>query len=92
MVKTIQIREIIGKIQSRIDELYSKEPNNKTFQQEGMINGSKIVQSYLHESEFGITIEHLLYMVYESDIVYPNEVIKELNELASEFKIENPYL
>lgn len=85
------ISELANKIQDLINELFSQAPLNKTFEQEGMLNGSKIVQEYLDEGEYGIAIEHLLYMVYESDVVYPNEVIDQLNKLTLKYKIENPY-
>jgi len=86
------ITELANKIQNLINELFSREPDNKTFEQEGMLNGSKIVQEYLDEGEYGIAVEHLLYIVYESDVVSPNEIIEQLTELAQRFKINNPYL
>ncbi len=85
------ISELTSQIQNLIEELYSKQPANKTFEQEGFLNGSQIVQEYLDEQEYALAIEHLLYMVHESDVVYPNEVIEKLNELTLKYKIENPY-
>ena len=56
-----------------------------------MLNGSKIVREYLDEGEYGLAAEHLLYMVYESEVSYSNEIIKELTDFADEYKIKNPY-
>ena len=57
-----------------------------------MLNGSQIIQEYLNEGEYGLTIQHLLYMVYESDIVYPNEIIEGIKALTSKYQLKNPYL
>lgn len=87
-----QIKDLAYEIQDKIDGLYSKQPDNETFEQEGMLNGSQIVQEYLNESELGLAIEHLLYMIYESEIDYSNEIIEKINELTSKYKIKNVYL
>lgn len=92
MKRTAQIiHTLTNKIQALIRQLYDKDPKNETFTQEGMLNGSIIVQEYLDVGEYAIAIEHLLYMVYESEIPYPNEIIEELLNLANKYKIKNPY-
>lgn len=87
-----RIAELADKIQKQINELYSNQPDNETFEQEGMLTGFEIVQEYLNEDENGLAVEHLMYMVYESDISYPMEIIEEINYLSSTYKIKNSYL
>ncbi len=86
------ILRLAGFVQTLILELNAREPDNETFGQEGMLNGLSIVNEYLDEDEYGIAIDHLLYMVYESDISYPSEIIEELHTIASKYNIENRYL
>lgn len=92
MEKTSQpILLLARKIQNLLNQLYDKEPENITFEQEGILNGLTIVQEYLDEGEYGIAVDHLFYMVYESEISYPKEIIEELTDLAEKYKIKNPY-
>lgn len=86
------IHMLADKIQRPINQLHDREPNNITFEQEGILNGSLIVQEYLDEGECGLAVEHLLYMVYESEIFYPNEIIEELTDLANKYEIKSSYL
>jgi hypothetical protein len=50
------------------------------------------VEEYIDQGEYGLAIEHLIYMVYESDICYPTEMVEELHRLTSKYNIKNPYL
>ena len=86
------ISRLADEIQGSINDLYLKEPNNPTFEQEGFINGSNIVKEFIDEDEYGLAIEHLIYMAYESDISYPTEILEELHSLTSKYNIKNPYL
>ena len=88
----LTISKLASVIQDSINELFLKEPNNPTFEQKGFINGSNIVEEYIDQGEYGLSIEHLIYMVYESDICYPTEIIEELHSLTSKYNIKNPYL
>ena len=89
---TKQIAELSIEVQNLLNALHAEQPDNETFDQEGMLNGSQFIQEYLDQGEFGVAIEHLLYMIYESDIIYPNELIEEVKEITSKYKIKNPYL
>ena len=80
------IDDLACKIQNQIHNLHLKEPNNEIFDQEGILNGYSIVKEYIDEGEYAIAIEHLLYMVYESDISYSTGIIEELNKLVSKYK------
>ena len=91
MRKTRLITEITNEIQESIDQLYLEKPDNETFEQEGFLNGSQIVQEYLEYNEYGLAIEHLLYMFYESDINRSDKIIEQLNKLTIKYKIENRY-
>lgn len=87
-----KISYLTSEVQNLINELYSKQPDSETFEQEGILNGYQIIQEYLDEGENSLAIEHLLYMVNESEIEYPNEIIEGINELTSKYKIKNPYV
>lgn len=87
-----RIAELAAKIQNQINKLYSNQPDNEIFEQEGILTGFQIVREYLDEDENGLAIEHLLYIIYESNISYPTEIIEEINDLSSKYKIKNPYL
>ncbi len=91
MNKIQEILEVTNKIQNRINELHLKQPNHETFEQEGLLNGSQIVQEYLDYNEYGIAIEHLLYMFYESEIDKPIEISEQINKLTLKYKIKNSY-
>ncbi len=86
------ISKLSGEVQNLIDILHSNESNNITFEQTGFIDGSTIVKEYVDEGEYELAVEHLLYMVYESDISYTDQILKQLNQLASTFNIKNNYL
>lgn len=89
-------KEVIIKLtriaQTLISQLHIQDPDNETFEQEGIINGQSIVKDYIDEGEYAIAIEHLLYMVYESDISYPAEMLVELNTLASKYNVKCFYV
>ena len=84
----IQLTESAQKL---ILELRIRDHENETFTQEGIIDGLSIVKDYIKEGEIGMAIEHLLYMVHESDISYPNESLDKLNILVSKYKAKNFY-
>ena len=88
----LTISKLAGEIQDSINDLHLKEPDNPTFGQEGFINGSNIVKEYIDQGEYGLAVEHLIYMVYESDISYSTEILEELHTLTSKYNIKNPYL
>jgi hypothetical protein len=85
----IKLAELAQKL---IFELHTQEPDNKTFEQQGILNGLPIITDFIDEGEIGLAIEHLLYMVYESDISFPTENIQELNNLASKYEKSNLYV
>ena len=87
--------EIIGlcnTAQTLIAELYKNEPNSEAFEQVGIINGAEIVNDYISNGELGVALEHLLYMVYESGISFPEEDLNKLLLIVSELNIKNNYI
>ena len=85
----IKLTELAQKL---IFELHTQKPDNQIFEQQGMLHGLSIIKDFIAEDEIGIAIEHLLYMVYESDISFPIENFQELNNLTSKYKISNFYV
>jgi hypothetical protein len=89
-----RIKEIIelSKIaQSLIDQLYSQNPNDETFEQSGIICGQETVEDYIYHGELIIAIEHLLYIIYESNISFPIEQLKLLHEIVKEYGVTTTY-
>jgi hypothetical protein len=78
--------------QRLVFELHTQEPDNQTFEQQGILNGLPIITDFILEDEIGLAIEHLLYMVYESGISFPSENIQELHNLTSKYKVKNFYV
>ncbi|GAB5515426.1 MAG: hypothetical protein Rhob2KO_31510 [Rhodopirellula baltica] len=80
-----------SEVQILIRELHGRDPNNETFSQVGILNGSDTVADYLTHNELGVALDHLLYMIHESDIRYDLERVKELHALAIQLKVRNHY-
>lgn len=87
-----ELNELATKIQAKINETYLRIPNNEMFEQAGLLNGSEIVKEYTDEGEFELAVAHMLYMIYETDILFPTEILSELNAFISTYKVENVYL
>ncbi len=87
-----QIIRLAETAQRLITELHINEPDNETFEQTGIINGFTIIKEFIDTDEVGLALEHLLYMIYESDIFYPESAFQELHNLTSKYKIDNFYV
>jgi hypothetical protein len=86
------IKEYCDIAQVLINELYKNDPKNETFEQAGIINGREIVNDYFSHGEPEIALEHLLYMIHESEITFPSKALKKLHLMAKEYGIKNSYL
>lgn len=86
-----EIRELCSAAQKLINTLYSYDPDNETFEQIGILNGKEIVLDYLEHGEVILALEHIFYMVYESEINYPKNQLDRLNSIAFEFGAKNNY-
>jgi hypothetical protein len=91
MFKKKKIRHFSLLAHSLITELYASNPNDETFDQLGILDGHSIVASYLEHDEWGLAIEHVLYMVHESNIDFPDAEVKALHALAERVGIRNSY-
>jgi hypothetical protein len=85
------IRTHCATAQSLIAELRRVNPEDETFDQLGILDGHTIVAEFLDHGEFGVAIEHVLYMVHESNISFPAEELNALHALAEELGIRNNY-
>ena len=79
-------------IQRRLDELYeavdgSPEPGS-ALDQAGLRDGLDIVEEYLRHGELGIAVEHVVYMVVESELELPKSELHALASLCSAHGVE----
>lgn len=86
-----QIIELAEIAQELVANLYINEPENETFEQSGIINCLEAIKEFINEDEIGLAIEHLLYLIYESDIFYPESELHKVHALASKYEINNFY-
>lgn len=86
--KIVSATEIAQRL---ICELHLTAPTHETFEQVGLLDGQKQVLEYLQHNERGCALEHLLYMIHESDIQYPRETMLELHEIARALNQTNFY-
>lgn len=75
--------------QKLIDELHLRDPENETFEQMGFLDGREIINEYIDHHEWGLGLEHLLYMIHEADIKSPPDVLCELHQLAIQYGLPN---
>ena len=74
-----------------IHELHQVDPANETFSQVGLLDGRDTVFDYLSHNELGVALDHLLYMIHESDIVFDMHDVARLHDIAQQFEIRNHY-
>lgn len=85
------ILESASEAQALLHELHALDPDNDTFTQVGLLDGSKTVSGYLDHNEFGVALDHVLYMIHESDIRYDADRVRKLHDLADTLNINNHY-
>lgn len=86
-----EIRACAAVAHSQIHELHKRDPRNETFTQVGLLDGRDTVNDYLSHNELGIALEHLLYMIHESDITFDMARVAFLHDIAQSFGIRNHY-
>lgn len=84
--------ETVGKeAQSLIDLGFQKinylPQSNNPLNQEGIKNGFEIINEYNSVGEFGLAFEHILYMVYETEIEMSKSSLKVIMELSKQMNI-----
>jgi len=92
--RNLDIKKILDateKAQGLINDLHENDPSNGTFGQAGILDGRSIVQDYIDNNEWGLAFEHLLYMIYESGIRFPESELQELHSIARANGIRNAY-
>ena len=91
MFKKKKIRRLSLIAQSLITDLHSTHPSDDTFDQLGILDGHSTVADFLDHNEWGLALEHVLYMVHESNIDFPSEDLSVLNSLAEKLGVRNCY-
>ena len=86
-----EIRDAAEIAQRLIAQLYEIDPKNETFEQVGLLDGQKIVADYIDHSEWACALQHLLYMIHQSDIRFPRETMLHLHEIAKSHGLKNHY-
>lgn len=89
VVNTIIVGSEIA--QELVDALYKLDPTNEAFEQAGILDGQLIITDYIDHNEWGLALEHLFYVIYESEINFPEEELEQLHEIAVTKNIDIPY-
>lgn len=74
-----------------IADANDKDPKSVSLDQEGLITGKQIVLDYISHGEHGLAIEHLLYMIHESEVNYPKDKLASLHKIAKSNNVKNYY-
>lgn len=61
---------------------WKKPSENNVFDQEGLVNCHSIIENYINNNEMGLALEHLLYVIFETEIRFPINEKVELNNVA----------
>ena len=77
--------------QSLITDLHNVDPKDETFDQLGILDGHSMITDFLDHNELGLALEHVLYMVHESNIVFPSDKLKALHSLAERLGVHTSY-
>ena len=89
--KKKKIRHFSSIEHSLITEMHAANPNDESFDQLGILGDDSITASFLEHGEWGLAIEHLLYIVHESNLVIPDDELTELHALAERRSIRSSY-
>jgi hypothetical protein len=85
------IQEAVEIAHNLINELYQLNPKNSTFEQVGLVDGKDIVLDYIELYDYSCALEHLLYMIHESDIKFPRDIMLNLHKTAKNWNLVNYY-
>lgn len=88
-----QIKEIAEDVQELIDQEF-KRVNNKpssgsALDQAGLKDGKEIVEDYLSHGEAGIALEHIVYMIAETEINISPETKRKIIYCAQKFGVSD---
>ena len=86
------LRDIAVEVQRLIDIEFANCNNNpptgSALDQIGLKDGKEIVLDYLNHKEAGIALEHLMYMINETDLPISAEIAQKLKKTALEMNME----
>jgi hypothetical protein len=91
MFTSKKIRSFSLTAQSLITDLHNVNPRDETFNQLGILDGHSKVTDFLDHNERGLALEHVLYMVHESNIIFPGDELKALHSLAERLGVHTSY-
>jgi len=86
-----KFRSYLDIAESLILDAHAKDPKNDVFEQEGLLNGKSTALEYIDHGEYGLALEHLLYMVHESEVNFPKDKLISLHKMAKKFDARNEY-
>lgn len=94
-----EIQEIIirlaSEIQSLVDDEFRKCNDiplpDSALDQAGLRDGKEVVINYVNFNEFGLAVEHLIYMVSETGIDLTPQTRNELQEVADRMRIKQTF-
>lgn len=85
------IRECSEIAHQLLADLHEDDADNETFTQTGLLDRQEIIDDYLSHNELGAALEHLLYMIHESDMHFDQSRVVELHAIAKQFNINSHY-
>ncbi len=89
IMKKIEVATEIA--QKLIRDLHGSDPDNVTFKQVGLLDGQETIIDFINVGEWGCALDHLLYMIHESDIRFPRETMGELHHIDRFHGMKNHY-
>ncbi len=86
------LQDIAIEVQRLIDIEFANCNNNpptgSVLDQIGLKDGKEIVLDYLNHREIGLALEHLMYMIKETDLPISAEIAQKLKSTALEMNME----
>lgn len=76
-------------IDAEFDKVDGVPTPDSALDQAGLKDGKQIVMEFIHHGELGLAIEHLVYMIEETDISISNALRNQILEIASGMNMED---
>lgn len=64
--------------------------NKSSLNQVGLKNGLEIIKDYISEHEYGLAVDHIIYMVQETEIKLSEKNLKLLKNICQNINLEIP--
>lgn len=86
------INETVVVVQELVDQEFLNcngipEPRS-SLDQLGLKDGKEIIIDYLDHNEFGLALEHLVYMIEETEISLPQSTVANIREVSILLKLD----